>query len=64
MGLGAFEAVSPRRVVVTGLGLVTPIGLGVQNAWQRLLNGECGIRGITADDLPKVNKLDYPNTRK
>jgi 3-oxoacyl-[acyl-carrier-protein] synthase II len=43
-----------RRVVVTGLGLVTPLACGVEETWARLLEGKSGAAPITkfkADDL-------------
>ncbi|GLT30165.1 hypothetical protein SLA2020_049830 [Shorea laevis] len=48
---------SPRRVVVTGLGLVTPLGCGVETTWKRLIEGNCGIRAITPEDL-KMGAFD------
>jgi 3-oxoacyl-[acyl-carrier-protein] synthase II len=39
-----------RRVVVTGLGVVSPVGVGVELFWKNLLAGVCGIRPITHFD--------------
>ncbi len=41
---------SDRRVVVTGLGVVTPLGHDLNTFWQNLINGQCGIDKITAFD--------------
>lgn len=44
-----------RRVVITGLGLVSPLASGVEETWKRLLAGESGARRVTefeVDDLP------------
>ena len=35
-----------RRVVVTGLGMVSPLGCGVEPTWKRILNGESGAKKI------------------
>ena len=43
-----------RRVVVTGLGMVTPLGVGVDHNWSQIIAGETGIGRITGfevDDL-------------
>lgn len=43
-----------RRVVVTGLGLVTPVGCGVDAAWSNILAGRSGARKITNFDVSDI----------
>jgi 3-oxoacyl-[acyl-carrier-protein] synthase II len=46
-------ATEQRRVVVTGMGLVTPLGIGLEKNWQALVAGQSGIRKI--DRFPNVD---------
>ncbi|NCO65218.1 MAG: beta-ketoacyl-[acyl-carrier-protein] synthase II [Candidatus Aquicultor secundus] len=46
-----------RRVVVTGLGLLSPVGTGKDDFWTSLINGKSGIKTITNFDT-----TDYPTT--
>ena len=59
-----------RRVVVTGLGVISPLGSGVDKNWEALLSGRSGIRKITrfavdafasriAGEVPDFNADDY-----
>ena len=52
-----------RRVVITGLGLVTPLACGVEDSWSRLISGQSGAGPITrfkVDDLPARIACDVP----
>ena len=40
-----------RRVVVTGMGLITPLGSGVKTNWERLIAGQSGVRSIQSFDV-------------
>lgn len=64
-----------RRVVVTGLGIVSPVGTGTEKFWQALVAGRSGIRPIThfnvsqfdcrfAGTLIDYNPLDYFSTKE
>ena len=41
---------SRRRVVVTGLGIVCPVGTGVEESWRGIVGGKSGIGPITQFD--------------
>ncbi len=43
-----------RRVVITGIGAVTPLGLNVETSWNNLTNGNSGIRNITRFDASNL----------
>ena len=44
-----------RRVVITGMGAVTPIGIGKDEFWKNLIAGKSGIRKITRFDASEYN---------
>ena len=44
-----------RRIVITGMGVISPVGTGLNKFWDSLINGKSGIDKITcfdANDLP------------
>ncbi|ESO11691.1 hypothetical protein HELRODRAFT_185244 [Helobdella robusta] len=44
----------PRRVVVTGIGLVTCLGTGTDLVWKNVIQGKCGIVALTGEEFSKV----------
>lgn len=46
-----------RRVVVTGIGLVTPLGVGCRVVWQNLLAGRVGVTRLPTDVRPEFKRL-------
>lgn len=53
---GAPPQLPQRRVVVTGIGMVTPLGVGVHDSWQRLLEGRTGVQRLQPEHLPEAHR--------
>ena len=64
-----------RRVVITGLGVVSPVGIGTQNAWKTLVKGQSGITRISkfnpaafssqiAGEVKNFNVEDYLSAKE
>jgi beta-ketoacyl-acyl-carrier-protein synthase II len=49
------RAVEPRRVVVTGMGIISPLGSDLEDFWKRLLAGESGIGPVTRFDIKEYD---------
>ena len=47
-----------KRVVVTGMGIVSPLGNNVHAVWQSLLNSRSGITKLFKNDLPDLEYLE------
>src|SRR5260221_14431232 len=45
---------SKRKVVVTGLGIVSPVGIGIASAWDNVLKGVSGVGPITKFDASQL----------
>ena len=50
-----------KRLVITGMGAVTPIGTGTDKYWNNLIHGECGVDHITRLKSRTLSrKIIYP----
>lgn len=55
LGRGLYSSTKcRRRVVVTGIGVVSPLGVGTKYAWQALLEGKCGVVKLDSSEYDKL----------
>ena len=54
MGLN-MDAINPRRVVITGVGAVSPVGIGADRLFEAAVAGECGIKPLESEAAEAVN---------
>ncbi|TNF66364.1 MAG: beta-ketoacyl-[acyl-carrier-protein] synthase II [Gammaproteobacteria bacterium] len=50
---------SPRRVVVTGLGMISPVGLDLKESWENIKAGESGVEKLDGFDLPGPDLSEF-----
>lgn len=58
MVLPKLPQIRQRRVVITGMGLLTPLGVNVEQSWVNLCAGKTGIRALTSEDHPSYPSLE------
>ncbi|MCF6765363.1 beta-ketoacyl-ACP synthase II [Thiotrichales bacterium 19S3-7] len=50
---------SPRRVVVTGLGMISPVGLNLEESWKNIKAGKSGVEKLDGFDLPGPDLSEF-----